>query len=421
MDSQQHPARFAWLPTAITGLTVVCVLAIAGSRAAPAQTFTLLHTFTGGTDGKQPETGMTLDQAGNLYGTTFQGGTGYGTVFRLSHRNSGWVLNPLYAFRGGTDGNGPLTQPRFGPDGTLYGTTQGGGNNYGTVFNLRPPATVCAGVLCPWTETQLYAFTDRGDSEYPQGNLAFDPAGNLYGAAAGFNIAGGYGPPSQSNGSIYELIHAGGTWTVDVLWAFPVLQGGGYNPEGGVILDQTGKVYGTTVFGGDFNDGTVFVVQREGFGWDLTTLHSFNGNDGRFPQAGLVADSEGNFYGATSGGGRSQSGVIFEMTPSNGGWNFKLLYQLHFGTGGLMSTLAIDAGGNLYGSTYAGGQHGQGNVFKLSPSGGTWTYTDLYDFTGGSDGYSPIGGVTVDAAGNIYGTASEGGTDGAGTTWEITQ
>ena len=418
MDNKSHRAQCFPLNALLTA--VFLAIATAASPIAQGQTFTLLHSFTGGADGQQPQTSMTLDRGGNLYGTTVKGGFGYGTVFKLSQRNSAWLLSPLYSFRGGTDGISPFSQLIFGPDGALYGTTQHGGVSRGTVFKLRPPATACASVFCPWTETQLYAFTDHGDSEYPQGDITFDPAGNLYGGAAGLNIASQHRTPGLSPGAIYELMPSADSWTIDILWSFPIIGDDGNNPNGGVILDRAGNIFGTTIFGGQANYGTVFELQRTGFGWSHTTLHSFNYDDGLLPQAGLVADAAGNFYGAAFGGGQLGGGVIFEMTPFTGGWTFNVLYELPFGMGGPLSTLAIDSNGNLFGATYGDGQYQQGNVFKLSRSGGTWVYTDLYDFTGGSDGYYPVGGVTLDAAGNIYGTASQGGAYGAGTAWMVT-
>ena len=152
--------------------------------------FGLIHSFVGSNDGAVPYAGLTMDQAGNLYGTTFGLGSGYGTVFRLKRTAGGWIFNPLYSFTGGSDGAGPEARLVFGPDGSLYGTTTFGGggsctgvfDGCGTIFRLRPSATPCKSVLCPWTETVLYRFSGGSDGLYPMyGALVFDKAGNMYG------------------------------------------------------------------------------------------------------------------------------------------------------------------------------------------------------------------------------------------------
>lgn len=148
-------------------LSSVFVLAFSIVLAHPAQsqTYTVLHNFTGGQDGASPQAGVTMDRAGNLYGTTASGGTGgFGAVFKLTRRDSAWVLNPLYSFPGGSDGQNPQARVTIGPNGTLYGTTANGGvdnctNGCGTIFNLSPPPRACTAVICPWTETVLYRFT----------------------------------------------------------------------------------------------------------------------------------------------------------------------------------------------------------------------------------------------------------------------
>ncbi len=393
-------------------MAMLCVTVTMAGLPARAQTFTVLHTFTGAADGRYPQTALTLDRGGNLYGTTNRGGAGSGTIFRLTNRGSGWVFNLLYSFHG-SDGSAPFTPLLFGPDGALYGTTQGGGQHgYGTVFVVRPQATFCASVFCPWMETVLYSFTGGEDSFAPQGHLIFDQAGNLYGTTAGFSIAGKGPPQGGDQGAVWELVHANGAWTINVLYGF-YPDGGPYEPEGGVTFDHAGNLYGTSLFGGAYNDGTVFELSPSGSGWTEQVVHTFEGSS-FFPQAGLIADPSGNLYGATFGGS-----YAFELSPLGSGWNFNNISRIT-PSDGPFSDLTLDSQGNLYGANYTGGLHGQGNIFKLTNSGGTWTLTDLYDFTGGSDGAAPIGGVVLDANGNIYGTASEGGAFGWGTAWELT-
>ncbi|MFZ0793988.1 MAG: choice-of-anchor tandem repeat GloVer-containing protein, partial [Candidatus Korobacteraceae bacterium] len=173
-----------WLTVAAT---VIATLLVVAAMPAHAQTFTVIHSFNGA-DGANPFVGLTLDAAGNLYGTTeFGGGHGCnigdcGTVFKLTHRGSSWVLSLLYAFTGGQDGQFPEARVTFGPDGTLYGTASTGASNdyYGVAYNLRPPTSVCKSVSCPWTETTIFPF-DFGTGYYPSGDLIFDASGHMYG------------------------------------------------------------------------------------------------------------------------------------------------------------------------------------------------------------------------------------------------
>jgi uncharacterized repeat protein (TIGR03803 family) len=418
----------------ITSIAISALIAPAAASTQPiqAQTFTILHAFTAGADGAVPYAGLTMDKSGNLYGTAaFGGAADSGTVFKLSHKGSGWVFTPLYSFQGGNDGVSPQARVIFGRDGTLYGTTfygGGGGCSWpgcGTVFNLRPPAHACKAVLCPWTKTMLYQFTGGIDGANPGlGDLIFDEAGNIYGTT----IFGG----SNDKGTVYELTPSNGGWTASVLYSF-----GGHsltpssNPYGGMIFDTTGNLYGTTTHGGiqgpscpvsnDRGCGTVFKLTPSSGGWTETDLYDFTGgSDGFLPTGGVIFDQTGNLYGTTPLGGSGGGGTVFMLTPDlNGGWTFSLLYSFSVGYGSYAS-LTMDSLGNLYGTTYGDGL-GYGNVFKLTPSSGGWTETDLYDFTGGSrDGGNPYCAVTVDAQGNIYGTASSGGFYGYGVVWEIT-
>jgi uncharacterized repeat protein (TIGR03803 family) len=177
-------------------LLLAIALAILLSAAMQAQTFTVLHTFTGANDGDEPQASLTLDGAGNLYGTASYGGSvGMGTVFKLTDRPSGWALTTLYSFSGGSDGAIPLGGVIFGPDGSLYGDTSAGGDSgYGTVFNLKPQPRVCNSTECPWLKTTLYQFTDEQDGSAPMGNLLANAAGDLFGTTSG------------PFGSVYKLI-----------------------------------------------------------------------------------------------------------------------------------------------------------------------------------------------------------------------
>lgn len=390
-----------------------------------AQTFSVIHAFSGGGDGYQPYAGLTIDQAGNLYGTT----TEYvgGTAFKMRQVNGGWVLYPLSNIA-----LIPYSRVVFGPGGALFGTTLEGGTSEfcefgcGSVYALTPQQTVCETVSCPWIQTYIHSFTDGADGGNP--NLVdpvFDAEGNLYGTAA---IGG-----SAGVGVVYEMTRSDdGSWNETVLHNFTGPDGG--YPYSGVIFDHAGNLYGTTGYGGSYGNGTVYELSPDGSGWTLTTLYDFQGTtDGSTPSATLISDQAGNLYGATIVGGAHGGGTVFKLSPSGGSWNFSLLYSL---TGqetqtsypGVFNALAQDAAGNLYGAAYTEGAHGNGAIFKLTPTNGTWTYTSLHDFTGGSDGANPFGGVNFDSHGNLFGTTVLGGmtggencdSQGCGVVWEIT-
>ncbi|MGA2373790.1 MAG: choice-of-anchor tandem repeat GloVer-containing protein [Candidatus Korobacteraceae bacterium] len=384
---------------------------------------TVLHLFNGRPDGREPIAGVTMDAAGNLYGTTYYGGANdVGLVYKLAHRGSGWVLSPLYSFQQGQGAGGfaPIGGVTFGSDGNLYGTTsRGGQNDVGTVYKLSPPATVCKSVLCPWTETPLYQFTDGADGGYPEGTLIFDSAGNLYGTAT----AGGTG----DNGVVFKLTHSGSGWTESVLHSFTGSPDGS-GPLSAVTFDNSGNLYGTTLEGGTADDGTVYQLTPSGSGWTEEVIYAFQGsNDGAFPYAGVVLDPEGNLYGATFYDGAYNGGAVFELMPSNGNWIFSVLYSPDVEDGGAAGTLARSSNGTLYGTLFSGGGqncsgYGCGSVFQLSPSNGGWEYTSLYNLNNlndGGDGGNPEGQLIFDSAGNLYGTTT-GALGGDGFVFEVT-
>jgi len=414
--------------TAALAIAIVFALATVLTQSAQAQTFTVLHTFSGGAGGNEPQAGLTMDAAGNLYGTTYFGGIfdcpdGCGIVFKLGKKGSGWILTPLYSF--GSDGAYPDGRVAIARDGTLYGTTNEGGNSgcggigCGTVFQLKPSASAPKSALTPWTHTLLYTFAGGdGDGGHPQGDLTFDQPGNIYGTTQD----GG----TDNIGVIYELTPAGGSWTETVLH-FQSYSEGTY-PEGGVIFDSSGNLYGVLHSGGQNQFGAVYELSPSGSNWTEQTLYSFvQFISGINPVGGLLIDPSGNLYGTTSTGGSNDGGgIVFEFTPASGGWTFNTIYNLSAcGPCGPQDKLVMDAAGNLYGTTYGLGNEGYGSVFKLTPSNGNWTYTSLHDFTGGTDGAHPFGPI-LDANGNLYGTTASGGLAncdngvGCGVVWEIT-
>ena len=415
---------------------ILAHLSLLAPRPAPAQTYTVLHDFTGGGDGGSPAASMTLGGAGTLYGTTVAGGmAGTGVAFKITHETGGWVLSPLLSFPGPTTGTYPEAPVVFGPGGLVFGSTINGGilteiscffRGCGVVFSMHPGASFCQAVRCNWSGTAIYKFANLTDGLQPVGNLAFDQAGNVYGTTE----LGGTGGCVNGCGTVFQLTHSGSGWTKTTLYNF---QGGGaVSPASGVIIDPFGALYGTTVAGGQFNRGMVFQLKPSGSGWTFTPIYSFhnglNGiNDGGSAEGGLIMDAAGNLYGTTGVGGTGGGGTVFELSPSGGGWTFSLIASFT-GFHGSVGSLAFDSAGNLYGTTRDDGAFHFGNVFKLTPSGGQWTYTDLYDFTGGDDGGEPFAGVTLDSSGNIFGTALYGprqicqiqGNPGCGLIWEIT-
>ena len=387
----------------------------------------VLHSFQG-PDGLYPASQLVLDSAGNLFGTTPYGGScgdpGCGTVFELSSTTDGkWNFQTIYAF--GENGN-PQPNLLFDSAGNLYGTTIGflSGQYFGTVFELSP------GTKGQWSEDVLYVFcsqTHCSDGAGPTGNLAFDQAGNLYGATleGGTQNEGG-------RGVVFELVRgSGGSWSEKVLYAF---HGGkdGAGPRGGVLFDATGNLYGTTIFGGTnclahYGCGTVFELTPSSSGWTETIIHDFSaGDDGRTPWAGLMKDGEGNLYGTTVVSGTAPDfgggGTMFELTQTSNGWQ-ETVHEFRNTDGALPAAgLVSDNSGNLYGTTDVGGTNGYGTVFELSPLAGEgWRRTILYNFKGVSDGRYPRSPLTFDSFGNLYGTTYEGGSGRLGVVFELTR
>jgi len=425
---------------AVPALVIVLLLTVFATQAALAQ-FNVIHAFTGAADGRYPYSGLTIDRGGNLYGTTFYGGaTNDGVVYKLAPAGSSWIFSPLYSFQAGSDGAYPYASLTIGPDGALYGTTYGGGGSgcgygCGTVFRLTPPASSCKTAICSWSETVLYRFSGGADGRAPHSGVVFDQAGNLYGTT----VFGGATSCNNGNGCgvVYELTRSNGGWTQSVPYSFA---GGndGMLPYSGVTVDPAGNLYGTTSEGGPYGQGTVYQLTPSGSGWAEKLLYSFTGGtDGAAPYGGLNFDSFGNLYGTASGGGSgglglmgiappvATGGTAFELSPAGGSWTFALIYTFtESGGGGLgpYANLIMDSAGNLYGAAGGGGLPPgyDGTIFELSPANGSWTYTSLHQFTGGSDGEDPFCALVFDAAGNLYGTATYAGAYGNGVVYQIT-
>jgi uncharacterized repeat protein (TIGR03803 family) len=392
------------------------------AQIANAQSFQVIHNFTGAGDGAAPRSGLTMDAGGNFYGTTSAGGTAnLGTAYRLKRAGSGWTLSPLFIFTGNDSGGTPYGRLTIAADGTLYGTTTIGGNENGgchplgcgIIFCLTPPPTPPHSALTLWNQTSIVRF-GQAQGKAPMGDLIFDPSGNIFGATPS-------GGRNQYYGAIYQVTHSSGGWAVSVLYNADDEDPAGYFPHSGVVLDN-GNLYGDFSDGGPLQSGTFFELSPNGTGWTEQTIHDFDpAVDGSFPVGGLVRDSSGNYFGTTSSGGVGNGGTVFELARVNGGWTFSVLYSFSSAgqNCGPSDTLSMDAAGTLYGTTRCGGQSANGSVFKLTPSNGGWTFTSLHDF-GGPDGAAP-NRVVLDAGGNLFGTTYAGGATGSGVIFEIAQ
>jgi uncharacterized repeat protein (TIGR03803 family) len=333
----------------------------------------ILHNFdNNGTDGYEPYNGVTLDNAGNLYGTTRLGGPyDDGTVFELTPTEGGqWIESVLHDFAY-TDGASPWSNLAIDASGNLYGTTLLGGEYAaGAVFEL---IRVNGG----WVEATVHSFNpNEGDGFNPYAGLTLDAEGNLYGTTSGCQCS------YSNDGVVFELKHtAGDGWTEKVLHSFKNDEVQGYNLYAGVALDSSGNLYGATEGGGTGTNcgggcGTIFKLTPLPNGsWSQTTLHNFEdtNRDGAFPNGTLIVDAAGNLYGTTVSGGQYNGGTVFKLTLNNGVWDETVLHQFS-GDGGQGSDgnyvnagVIFDPSGNIYGTTLEGGAHGGGIVFEIKP------------------------------------------------------
>lgn len=406
------------LASAALPCAIVLAPAVLASRSAQAQTYKLLYSFAGGTDGGGPYAALILDTQGNLYGTTTGGGTySNGTVFKANKTGKEKVL---YSFTGtGGDGARPYSALVRDAQGNFYGTTAFGGNP-GCSLGGETGCGVVYKLSATGKEKVLYSFTGTGgDGEFPYAGLVRDAQGNLYGTTYD---GGDFGcNPTYGCGTVFKVDT---TRKETVLYSFTATGGDGLGPNAGLLRDGQGNLYGTTVSGGTAF-GTVFKLDLSS---TETVLHTFTGStgkDGAAPYAGLVRDKLGNLYGTTVSGGTGSCtggcGTVFKLDPSG---TETVLYSFT-GTGGdgefPAAGLVLDGKGNLYGTTYAGGLAscflGCGIVFKVDPSG---TETVLYSFTGTSgDGKYPHGGLVLDKLGILYGTTYGGGATGYGTVFML--
>jgi uncharacterized repeat protein (TIGR03803 family) len=390
----------------VVGTVALGVLLMAGS--AWGANFIALHSFTGGTsDGSYPVAALIADPAGNLYGTTRYGGEfGAGTVFELQRSGKTYTEVILYSFQNGDDGDSPAASLVRDKDGNLYGTTRlGGPSNAGIAFELSPSNGT-------WTETILWAFTGGNDGGAPQSPLTLK--GNvLYGTTP-------EGGPT-GNGVVYELQQVNGVWQEQPIYSFAGGSNDGCYPYTGLVFDKHGNMYGTAESCGPNMAGAVFELVKSKKTWTEQILHFFSGNsDGASANGGLVFDKAGNLYGMTQSGGTYTSGTVFELSPSNGSWTEQVIYNFTGGADGGFpgDSVILDNKGNLYGTAFNGGNLGWGTVFELSPSDGGWNQTVLYSFTGGNDGALPLASL-LRKGNKLFGVAVEGGSAFEGSAFEI--
>jgi len=421
-----------WSVKTFIFLLTVAIMA-AGAATSQAKTkFKVLHTFHGA-NGLFPVTQLVRDSEGNFYGTTSGGGSGTcnpvgcGTVFKLN-KNGTQVW--LYSFNG-SNGLQPLAGVVRDSAGSLYGTTVYGGHvnsmcgqlGCGVVFKLDKNRK----------ETVLHRFGGGStDGFFPEGLLSRDATGTLYGTT---QLGGNNNGPGD--GTVFKVDDRGRERL-----AFSFDYTDGFEPSAGVIADAAGNLFGTTAVGGAYRWGTVFELDSSG---TETVLYNFaDGPDGAVPSSGLVEDAAGNLYGTTSYGGNlncgggSGCGVVFELSSNSGGsWTEHVLYTFCSESGCADGEqpqggpLVRDATGDLYGTTYFGGDSscgfeggGCGVVFKVDSNG---SETVLHSFAGGRDGAYPDSGLIKGAQDTLYGTAEEGGDNrcnppnGCGTVFKINQ
>jgi len=326
-------------------------------------TETVLHNFADNdrVDGDQPYAGLAIDGAGNLYGTTrFGGPSGEGTVFEMSPQGDGmWKETILYNFGStSTDGIFPYSPVVLDSVGNLYGTTfEGGTGRVGTVYKLVHGAN-------RWQERVIHNFVPnaQGDGGFnPYGGVILDSAGNLYGTTTACQCS------YTNQGTVFELKRiSAGSYAEKVLHYFYSSGVDGYNPRASLAFDRRGNLFGTTNEGGtSFNNGTVFELSPTALGnWKEKVIHNFSGTttDGQGPEAGVVFDAHGNLYGTTYGAGTYGYGIVFELMPSgSGSWNEVILHNFNSADGGeFVSPVILDSAGNIYGA-------GAGFVFEIMP------------------------------------------------------
>jgi hypothetical protein len=418
-------------------LAAIGLVPIFSSGASPASKEKVLYSFTGGADGGQPMSDLTIDSAGNLYGTTSQGGAGTacngrgcGTVFELKRSDGVWKEEVLYSFGGHQgDGAGPQAGVIFDSAGSLYGTTAQGVSDssyVGTVFRLSP------NLHGGWTESVIYSFPpDQSAGANPSTNLVFDAQGSLYGTApiggGSANSCAGFGC-----GTVFKLTpQSDGTWKGTTIHIFTDSGGDGAYPSSGLVFDPAGTLYGLTESGGagscqilNFGSptvlgcGTLYKLTPNADGnWTETVVYGFvrGGGLGSYPSSGLLFDSKTDLIGTTTAGGDG-FGTVFQLRETKGSWYQSEAHIFDGNPDGRrpVGRLTTDRNGDLFGATSGGAavSHEYGTVFEIQHSKYGWKEKILHTFTGSTDGATPSAGLISDSQGHLYGTTQYGGGSG---------
>lgn len=406
-SSSPSPSCASFALAAFTALLMLASSAFAASNEK------VIYNFS--TSYSNPDYGLTADQAGNLYGTAFDGTTyPYGAVFELLANPSGWSETPLFIFNG-RNGGLPTTKLLLDRQGNIYGSTYEGGSGpclngtqqigCGVIFELIPSKG-------KWNYTILYNFQNGADGQGP-GNLIFDAAGNIFGTTS---------VSATSSGTVFGLQRPTGqndSWTLKTLYTFSGTDG--FAPNS--LTFDRGNLYGTTAEGGSSSYyGSVYELQPSNGNWNYSLVYAFTGGDnGAFPQSIVYNPLNGVLYGVTQSAGTLNAGVVFALTPaSDGGWIESVVYAFTGGEdgGGPVAPLIVGLD-KVYGTTNSGGDAsactflypspGCGVVFEIVPSTGTETV--LHSFTGApSDGAGPENSGVIFNRGVLYGTTYYGGT-----------
>ena len=394
---------------------VVLLASVAFAGTAP-----VLYSFAGDDDGEYIDSDLVVDNAGNIYGTSVSGGTfGTGTVWELSPSGSGWVHTVLYSFTGGADGGQPYKGVTLDAEGNLYGTAVVGGSGgfcvedgCGVVYKL----THSSG---GWTQSVLYNFTGGNDGYGPGGGVTFDAHGNLYGTTP----VGG----AKGFGTIWQLRpQSNGNWQFRLVHTFTGGADGGTGSAGRFLVDKAGNLYNVATVGGTYGSGTAYeLTPMSGGKWKFTLLYAFKGQpDAGFPYGGLAMDAKGNLYGTTYYDGANDLGSVYRLSRQSGVWKENVLYSFKGGSDGnsSISNLVFDAAGNMYGTTSEGGAGCScGVIFKMSPgANGKWSESTAYRFQGQPDPGFAYNGMVVDSKGNLYGATVHGGTGNEGAVYQFT-
>jgi len=398
---------------------LLCTSATDMALAGKGVTETALYSFAGGNDGGFPQGGLVANAKGTMFGVTTSDGADHsGVIFEVTKKG---VETPIYTFTGGSDGGDPQAGLMIDSAGNLYGTTYMGGdteapNGYGTVFELSP------GKKRTWDFNVLWTFSGGDDGGWPSGRLTMDANGNVYGTTT----EGGTGVV----GTVFELsppANGNSGWTETILYNFTGNNDGG-EPMGNVLLGSDGNIYGTTAGYGADNYGVVYKLTPGNGGWSQSVIHAFEGDtDGGAPRDGLIQDGNGTLYGTTAGFANSY-GTVFSTNTD--GSDYAVLYnvtgcQYCYSGNGPWQTVSMDSSGNLYGTTYADGTNNNGEVFKLTPGqNNQWTATVLYAFQGGAQSNYPYSTVLIGKGNKLYGTSyGSAGEYGfyPGNIWEIKQ